>query len=357
MSIPTLSLEALSVGYRSRSQRTGFTLGEINAGVDPGRLVCVLGPNGSGKSTLLRTIAGFLSPVGGEVLFEGRPVSQFSHNERARFVSVVLTEPIDAGMLSARDLVALGRYPYTAWFGRLTSGDHEAVEWALDAVGALELAARTVMSLSDGERQKIMIARALAQEPRLIVLDEPTAFLDLPRKVEVMKLLGGLAHETGCSVLLSTHELEIAQNLADQLWLIQPYRDRIASVLPTSGARRPHVGSLSIGSPEDLALSGDFEHLFASNGITYDQLTGRFLFGGHPNRRALLRGTGMARRWTERALNRVGIEALEAGEDPDRSLPLVTVQQVSSGYLWTLTAEGTTRGFDSIAALLEALAP
>jgi len=173
----------------------------------------------------------------------------------------------------------------------------------------------------------------------------------------VMKLLGNLAHQTGCSVLLSTHELEIAQNLADQLWLIQPYRDRITPVLPTSGARRPHVGSLSIGSPEDLALSGDFEHLFASNGITYDQLSGRFLFGGHPTRRALLRGSGIARRWTERALNRVGIEALEAGDDPDRSLPLVTVQQVSTGYLWTLTAAGTTRGFDSIGGLLEVLAP
>ncbi|HUX22590.1 MAG TPA: hypothetical protein VMW69_15240, partial [Spirochaetia bacterium] len=198
-------------------------------------------------------------------------------------------------------------------------------------------------------------ARALAQEPRLIVLDEPTAFLDLPRKVEVMKLLGRLVHEAGCSVLLSTHELEIAQNLADQLWLIHPPSVKPGEVPQNRAA--PPSGSLAIGSPEDLALSGEFERLFASNGVEFDQMTGRFLFGEVPERKAVLRGTGIPRRWTERALNRIGIESVEPEGDEEigRSLPIVTVQTLSGGYLWTLTHEGVTKGFDSIAALTAAL--
>lgn len=344
MSSATLELRGLVVGYRDRRSRTSFMLSETDAQIEPGRLVCVLGPNGSGKSTLLRTIAGFQTPLSGSVLFDGRPAGAFTENERARFVSVVLTERVDSGMLDARDLVSLGRYPYTGWAGGLTAEDRRVVEWALGAVGARELAARTVINLSDGERQKIMIARALAQEPRLIILDEPTAFLDLPRKVEVMSLLGNLARENGCAVLLSTHELEIAQALADRLWLIRPTID-------------PGRSTLRAGSPEDLVLSGEFERIFQGADVRFDRDLGRFLFGKHPDRAAIVKGSGLSRHWTERALRRVGIEAMEPAEIGRSSpqLPVITVQTLSGGYLWTLTHAGTTRGFSSISELIAAL--
>lgn len=364
MSVPTLSLDRLSVGYRTRSSRTSFELSGIDATVERGRMVCLLGPNGSGKSTLLRTVAGFQSPLAGEILFDGKPSARFTENERARFVSVVLTEHVDSGMLDARDLVSLGRYPYTAWSGGLSDSDRKVVDWALDVVDALDLAARTVMNLSDGERQKVMIARALAQEPRLIVLDEPTAFLDLPRKVEMMKLLGGLARETNCSVLLSTHEIEMARSLADRLWLIRAVDGSLDGETTGGGSAGRYNtagligegGTLSVGSPEDLALSGEFERLFVSNGVHYDRRSGTFLFGKPPERKALLRGSGASRGWTERALNRVGIEVVGSGKGgSDRDMPVVTVRTVGGGYLWTLTRSGATQGFTSIAELISVL--
>ena len=224
--------------------------------------------------------------------------------------------------------------------------EHGAVpdDGAVDAVGALELAARTVMSLSDGERQKIMIARALAQEPRLVILDEPTAYLDLPRKIEIMTLLGNLARENGCSVLLSTHELEIAQTLADRLWLIRPTADPARSMLRS-------------GSPEDLVLSGEFERIFQTGDVRFDRDLGRFLFGKRTDRQAIVRGSGLSRLWTERALGRVGIEALSSEEagGSAHELPVITVQTLTGGYLWTLTSGGTTRGFSSISDLIGAL--
>ncbi len=344
MSAPTLTLSSLAAGYRGRDAGTEFVVGNIDARIEPGRLVCILGPNGSGKSTLLRTIAGFQAPLAGEILFEGRSIRELTVNERARFVSVVLTDRIDAGMLDGRELVSLGRYPYTSWMGGLSAEDLRVVDWALEAVGALELASRPVISLSDGERQKIMIARALAQQPRLVLLDEPTAFLDLPRKVEVMTLLGRLARETGCSVLLTTHELEIAQSLADRLWLIRP---EVAS-------RR---SSLLAGSPEDLVLSGDFERIFSTAGVQFDRELGRFFFGRRPQRKVILRGSGLPRRWTEHALGRIGLQSMERDE-PERArkeTPVITVQNVQGGYLWTLTDAGTTQGFNSISDLIAAL--
>lgn len=406
---PPLALRGLTVGYRSHASRSSarrpheasFALEGIDAEVSAGKLVCVLGANGSGKSTLLKTVAGFQAPLEGSVLFDGRPQGEYRENERARFLSVVLTEQLHVGMLTAGELVSLGRYPYTGWTGRLTVEDRRAVQWALDAVGARGLAGRPVMSLSDGERQKVMIARALAQEPHLIVLDEPTAFLDFPRKVEVMELLADLAHRGGRSVLLSTHELEIAQAIADYLWLIPPHdsagpggpadssgTDAIVARATRGAGAAPNgaVGgsaALIIGTPEDLVLSGDFERLFAASGVRFDRDVGRFLFGRPPARRALLRGTGPARHWTERALRRVGIAALdpaagsgieglearrppggaerpgavESGETGQaaRELPLITVEGEAGSLRWSLSLAGATRGFDSIDELVSAL--
>ena len=189
MSATILQTCDLCIGYAPKRRPRIAVAADLGVELLKGELVCLLGPNGAGKSTLMRTLAGLQKPLSGEVLLEGRDLHGLSESERARLLGLVLTERVDVGNLSAYALVALGRYPYTGWDGRLSAADEEVVRWAIDAVGARDLAGRSVGELSDGERQKVMIARALAQEPAVLLLDEPTAFLDLPRRVEIVQLL------------------------------------------------------------------------------------------------------------------------------------------------------------------------
>lgn len=232
--------EALAIGYR-RGRRECILAGAIAVDVHQGEFICLIGPNGAGKSTLLRTLAGMQPPLRGsvQVMWDGapRPLHVFAPAERARQIAVVLTERVDVPAFSAREIVALGRTPYLDWTGRLRAVDHEAVNRALHAVDAAALATTPFYELSDGQRQRILIARALAQEPTLLILDEPTAFLDLPRRVEIMRLLRDLAHDAGCAVLLSTHDLELALRTADTLWVLGD-------------------GRLIAGAPGDLAADG-----------------------------------------------------------------------------------------------------
>ena len=217
--------------------------------LEAGELVCLLGPNGSGKSTLLRTIAGMQRPLAGSVELLGHDVRTRTPEWLARHLSIVLTEPIDAGALTARELVGLGRYPFTDWLGRLTAVDRERIDAAIAAVGAEAIADRRVRSLSDGERQRVLIARALAQEPKLVILDEPTAYLDLPRRIETLGLLRRLVRENGVSVLLSTHHLDLALSHADRVWLLplgRAARDRRAGGRRVVGRARAH---LRVGPP------------------------------------------------------------------------------------------------------------
>ena len=189
MSAPILHTENLTIGYDKRKEPAVVVAENIGVGLQPGELVCLLGPNGAGKSTLMRTLAGMQPALHGRIYLNQQELSTLTAKEMARHLSVVLTEPINAGMLTGWDLVSLGRHPYTNWAGKLTAVDETAVNQAIAAVGATALAQRHINTLSDGERQKIMIARALAQEPEVMLLDEPTAYLDLPRRVETMHIL------------------------------------------------------------------------------------------------------------------------------------------------------------------------
>ncbi|MXV94772.1 MAG: ABC transporter ATP-binding protein [Gemmatimonadetes bacterium] len=313
-----LTLEQLSIGYRSRRDETVLA-SDISLELREGELVCLLGPNGAGKSTLMRTVAGMQPPLAGRVLVDGDDIHSMPARDRARRLSVVLTERVHAGLLTAYALVGLGRYPHINWSGRLTDRDHEVIRECLERVGAQDLAHRYVSDLSDGERQRVMMARALAQEPRLMVLDEITAFLDLPRRVDAMRLLRRVVRETSRAVLLSTHDLELALRAADRVWL-----------LPTGGP-------LATGAPEDLVLSGAFEAAFASEGVDFDRARGEFQVHRHFVGEVELVGDGLARYWTARALEREGVHVWE-GDGP--APPILVVVPDGEGGEWIVSGGG-----------------
>lgn len=211
-----ITTNRLTVGYRGHR-----VVEDISLSLPCGRLVCLLGPNGAGKSTLLRTLCGFQPPIAGTVTISGSDITTMSAAEVARLVSVVLTDRPLTPSLSAAEMVGMGRAPYTGFWGRLSDEDRRLVSEAMQTVGIAPLATRRMGRLSDGERQKVMIAKALAQHTPVIVLDEPTAFLDYPSKVAVMKTLARLAHDEGKTILMSTHDLELAAQLGDELMEIE----------------------------------------------------------------------------------------------------------------------------------------
>ena len=224
--MPSITLRDLSVGYQHPRCTPTTVLAELNATLHAGQLTCLVGANGIGKSTLLRTLAAFQPPISGQMCYysdeQAAPINlaTLSQARLARLVSVVLTAKPSVENLSVEQIVALGRSPYTNIWGTLRADDRRMVAWAMDVVGITGLRHRLVQTLSDGERQKMMIAKALAQDTPVILLDEPTAFLDYKSKVEVLGLLARLAHETNKMVLLSTHDLEQVVHAADALWVV-----------------------------------------------------------------------------------------------------------------------------------------
>lgn len=318
----------LTIGYKVRRQPPRTVAASLSLSLRTGELVCLLGPNGAGKSTLMRTLAGLQPPLAGEVRIEGEPIQTLSPRTLAKKMSLVLTERVNAGMLSAYALVALGRYPYTDWHGRLSADDERMVRHALETVGATELAARPVSELSDGERQKIMIARALAQAPRLMILDEPTAFLDFPRRVEIMQILRRLAHEHHCAILLSTHDLELALRSADSIWLM-------------------NQGQLHSGAPEDLVLNGTFAQAFEREGIPFDPISGAFHVTQGKRGTIAVMGEGLAALWAARTIERLGFRVIMGAQE-------ASIQVVCEEG-WHLTYAGQSRYCATLGDLAAAL--
>jgi len=234
---PTILLHHLSIGYQTKHGiRT--VAEDISGAIRSGELTCLLGANGVGKSTLLRTLSAFQPKTGGEVLLEERELSDYSDKELSRKIGVVLTEKPDVRNMTVRELVSLGRSPYTGFWGTYTKDDLMVVDEAISLVGITDLSRRMIHTLSDGERQKVMIAKALAQQTPVIFLDEPTAFLDYPSKVEVLQLLRRISRQAEKTIFLSTHDVELALQLADTIWLM------------TKGE------PTAIGSPQELAQKG-----------------------------------------------------------------------------------------------------
>ncbi len=285
-------LQARGLVAGHRDGRTPIpVVGPVDLDVHDGRFVAVLGPNGAGKTTLLRALAGVSEPLEGVVSIGGTPLRRLGRDDRARTIAVVLTDHPDVGLLDVADVVGIGRHPHTGWSGRLTAHDRAVVADALAAVGASDLAGRQLGRLSDGQRQRVWIARALAQEPQVLLLDEPTAFLDLPGRVETVALLRRLAVERDLAVVASVHDLDLALRIADRVWLIDAQ------------------GRLTAGAPEDLALTGAIDEAFGRDDIRYDLATASFATPVDCCAEVGLVGMDddpVVKLWTERALSRAG---------------------------------------------------
>jgi iron complex transport system ATP-binding protein len=252
-----VELRDVTIGYRHRRRATAVASG-LHARARRGELTVLLGPNGCGKSTLIRTLCGLQPALAGQVLLDGADVTASAAAQLARRVAVVLTDRVDPGLLSARELAGLGRIPHLGVSARLSRRDEAVVDWALQAVGAGHLGSRPAAELSDGERQRVLTARALAQQPGLLVLDEPTAFLDVPSRAGLVALLRGLAHDQQLSVVMSTHDLELALRVADRVWLLHP------------------DGTLLDALGEELMLSGRIGALFDGDTLRFDPDSGTF---------------------------------------------------------------------------------
>jgi iron complex transport system ATP-binding protein len=290
-------LEGLAVGHRTGRRRPPRTvLAGVSATAAAGELTVLVGPNGTGKSTLLHTVAGLLAPLAGTVHVDGAALADLLPAERARRLAVVLTERVEPGLLSVEEVVALGRHPHTGPTGALGARDREAVAAAVTAAGAQHLAGRRAAELSDGERQRVLVARALAQEPAVLLLDEPTAFLDVSGRVALLGLLHRLARDQGLAVLVSTHDLEPALRIADRVWLL----DR--------------AGRLRAGPPEQLVADGAVGEVFDAPGLAFDPGAGTFTVrtaaGGPP---VAVRGPDPAAALAARLLAREGWTVVDAG--------------------------------------------
>ena len=280
----------LCIGYRTHKGEKKVHE-HLSFGLYPGELTSLLGANGAGKSTLLRTLSAFQPKLGGEIRIQGKEIESYTDKQLSRVISVVLTEKCDIRNMSVTELIGLGRSPYTGFWGTLTKEDRQVVERAVALVGIPHLAHRMVHTLSDGERQKVMIAKALAQETPVIYLDEPTAFLDFPSKVEMMQLLHHLSRQTDKTIFLSTHDLELALQIADKIWLMDK------------------ANGVTIGTPEDLALNGSLSSFFARKGIVFDLETGLFRVDNEYTTQIRLSGHGQRYAMVRKALQRNGILA------------------------------------------------
>lgn len=334
----------VTLGYREGKERVEL-FADVDFSLYRGELTALLGINGAGKSTLLRTMSATQPCLSGEILLGGVNLADLSERERAQRIGVVFTEKHLAGGLRVHELVALGRYPYTGFFGRLDRHDRERVEEVMVQAGIAHKRDAYLSQLSDGERQKAFIAKALAQESDVILLDEPTAFLDLPSRIETLMLLHRLAEECGKTILLSTHDVEQALVLADRLWLLSPQY------------------GLECGVTEDMILSGRLDRLFPSESIRFDPEHGSYyplVRSGAPVR--LRAGNATLLHWAINLLNRNGFSCLidkEEATSPDEkaarkndSIPAISIE--ASHRIVLTTGEGH-RVLNSFEALADAI--
>lgn len=296
-----ISAKDLSIGYTNGKHKNVLYSG-LSFDLYSGELTCLLGSNGAGKSTLLRTISAMQSSIGGEIFIEEKNIKDYSEQDLSQYLGLVLTDKTSVGGLTVRELVSLGRYPYTGFWGRLTKDDKEVVEKSLCDVCIIHKAERYMAELSDGERQKVMIAKALAQECPIILLDEPTAFLDVASRIEIMNLLHQLVTSQDKAILLSTHDIELAFMLADRLWLLSEKK------------------GLTCGVTEDIILSDNMSQFFSKNNIVFEKESGRFRSKPQGGRKIYLIAEDELYYWAQNLLQRQGFNVTDKSSDINLTL-------------------------------------
>ena len=290
-----LTTQQLSIGY-SKKGKTDIIQSGLDLQLRAGELVCLIGPNGSGKSTLLRTLTGLQKSLSGKTLIDGQDISRIKQHEKAMMLALVLTERVDIENTTVYNLVSLGRHPHSNWWGNVTDQEDVIIREAIEMVHMDHKMHKNINELSDGERQRAMIAKALAQDTPIIMLDEPTAHLDLPNRVEIMLLLHKLAHKTQKAILLSTHELDLALQVADRIWLISTDH------------------GIESGVPEDLVFNGSFNRTFQSNAYFFNAANGNFSMNYPMTKKVWVSGDKTRMYWTLRALARAGYMVVQDAE-------------------------------------------
>jgi iron complex transport system ATP-binding protein len=328
-----LILIQLVIGYRTYKGVPVKVAGPIDLNMENGQLNCLIGPNGVGKSTLLRTIAGIQPAISGHVKILGELPDKMKSEKLARLLSIVLTDRIGHGNLKAFDVVAMGRTPYTGWFGTLDNEDRMKVAWAIEMTGITDLIDKNILELSDGERQKVMIARALAQDTPLMLLDEPTAHLDLPNRIEIVRLLRKLTAETNKAIVMSTHELDLALQAADNIWLMTSDR------------------TIYSGAPEDLVLNDIFGRTFTKKGIDFDKNQGIFRLVEPHDKVVSVTGSDPGAFWTKRALERQGFQIVVNEHQGKR----IDVTSRNNHWQWNWVKDGKVHSANSIESMLQQL--
>ena len=248
----------LTIGYR-RGKTVIPVQHNLNLAVQRGEMISLIGPNGCGKSTLLRTLCGLQESLSGQIVVQGKDLKGISLSDRAKLFGIVLTDPVRLGYMTVKQMVAIGRHPYTTFSGKLSDKDEQYVDESLKAVHLENFADRSILELSDGERQRVMIAKALAQDTFFILLDEPTSHLDLPNRVEVLYLLKKLAVEMQKCILISTHEIDLALHLSNKIWLMSPGK------------------SIETGTPQELIDNKSVQSVFHGESFGFDPDTGRII--------------------------------------------------------------------------------
>jgi iron complex transport system ATP-binding protein len=321
-----LSLDSLKIGYVSGRHKNNLLL-PLNASANKGELISVIGRNGIGKSTLLRTLTGLQPSLGGEIYYSGKNIRDYSRKDLAQKVGYISTEIVKASNMNVYDLVALGRFPHTNWIGRIDAINHEVIMDAINKTGMSALCKRFVSELSDGERQRAMIARILAQDTGIMIMDEPTAFLDIGSKYEILHLMHILSQKSGKTIIFSTHDLHMAMSQSDKIWLMLDNK-------------------LTEGAPEDLMIKGAFDHLFDSSPVLIDSEQGTFSYRYEDRKSIYIDGDGLMRHWTEKAINRAGFSVSEV-----RTIPYIIVPS-GNNCKWQFSTDNSTLEFGSIYELV-----
>jgi iron complex transport system ATP-binding protein len=278
----------LTIGYRSRNTKDLCLQEDLNLELIEGELICLIGPNGCGKSTLIRTLAGLQNPLSGSILIENRDISIISNARRSELISVVLTDRDAVENITVREVVSLGRYHSSNWLGQYNQDDEKKISMAISQVGLSGFDNRKLGSLSDGEKQRSFIAKALASDSAIMLLDEPTAHLDIPNRVNIMTFLRQLTHQTGHSILVSTHDLDLALQLADEIWLMMPEKKIFQS------------------TPEELLVSGYLDTVFGNETLSFNPNSGNFCVKTDSTKEVFVDGNGTSFELTLRALPRMG---------------------------------------------------